>query len=97
MLVALRSPQTLFLVWAALILAFFSFSSRQEYYTIPAVPALALLTGVFLAREERGAVFTRRAALWTGVALFAVGAVVAGVCLYFAAVSRTSRCGRGPV
>jgi 4-amino-4-deoxy-L-arabinose transferase-like glycosyltransferase len=87
--VALRSPQTLFLVWAALILAFFSFSSRQEYYTIPAVPALALLTGIFLAREEQGAPHTRRPAVWSSAALFLIGAVVAAVCLYFAVVSRT--------
>ena len=39
-------------VWAAVILVFFSFSSRQEYYVIPAVPALALLTGGWLARES---------------------------------------------
>jgi hypothetical protein len=76
-------------VWAVLILAFFSFSSRQEYYTIPAVPALALLTGIFLAREEQGAPHTRRPAVWSSAALFLIGAVVAAVCLYFAVVSRT--------
>jgi 4-amino-4-deoxy-L-arabinose transferase-like glycosyltransferase len=41
-----------FLVWALVIVGFFSFSTRQEYYTIPAVPALALLIGGWLAREE---------------------------------------------
>jgi hypothetical protein len=30
---------------------FFSFSTRQEYYTIPALPALALLVGDWLAKE----------------------------------------------
>ncbi len=39
-------------VWAAFILVFFSFSSRQEYYTIPALPALAILIGIFLADEQ---------------------------------------------
>lgn len=34
---------TLPLVWALLILLFFSFSTRLEYYTLPALPALALL------------------------------------------------------
>ncbi|MBI1764674.1 MAG: glycosyltransferase family 39 protein, partial [Acidobacteria bacterium] len=32
-------------VWVLLILLFFSFSSRLEYYTLPAFPALALLAG----------------------------------------------------
>ncbi len=32
-------------VWALTILLFFSFSSRLEYYTVPAFPALALLAG----------------------------------------------------
>lgn len=41
----------LFALWAAIILVFFSFSSRQEYYVIPGVPGLALLLGGWLARE----------------------------------------------
>jgi 4-amino-4-deoxy-L-arabinose transferase-like glycosyltransferase len=46
--------QTLLLcaIWAAVILVFFSFSSRQEYYTIPALPGLALLVGAWLSQEE---------------------------------------------
>jgi 4-amino-4-deoxy-L-arabinose transferase-like glycosyltransferase len=39
-------------VWAAVVVGFFSFSSRQEYYTLPALPALALLVGGWLARES---------------------------------------------
>ena len=30
-----------FLIWALVIVGFFTFSTRQEYYTIPAIPALA--------------------------------------------------------
>jgi 4-amino-4-deoxy-L-arabinose transferase-like glycosyltransferase len=41
----------LFLLWALIILLFFSFSTRQEYYVIPAIPALALLIGQWLANE----------------------------------------------
>src|SRR6202022_2228559 len=41
----------LFFVWAAVILLFFSFSTRQEYYLAPALPAFALLLGYWLARE----------------------------------------------
>ena len=42
----------LFLLWALVILLFFSFSTRQEYYTIPALPGIALLTGGWLAKES---------------------------------------------
>jgi 4-amino-4-deoxy-L-arabinose transferase-like glycosyltransferase len=41
-----------FAVWAILIMLFFSFSSRQEYYSLPALPALALLIGGWLERER---------------------------------------------
>jgi hypothetical protein len=40
-----------FAIWAFVIVGFFTFSTRQEYYTSPAVPALALLTGGWLAKE----------------------------------------------
>ena len=38
-------------IWALVILLFFSFSSRQEYYTIPALPGLALVIGAWLSDE----------------------------------------------
>ncbi len=42
------------LLWAGLILGFFTLSSRQEYYHLPALPALALLVGGILATADRG-------------------------------------------
>src|SRR5580704_11332183 len=42
----------LYAIWAAVILLFFSFSTRQEYYAVPALPALALLIGGWLQQEE---------------------------------------------
>ncbi len=45
---AARAP----LLWALLILGFFTLSSRQEYYHLPALPALALLVGGLLARAD---------------------------------------------
>jgi 4-amino-4-deoxy-L-arabinose transferase-like glycosyltransferase len=42
----------LYAVWATVILVFFSFSTRQEYYAIPALPALALLIGGWLQKED---------------------------------------------
>lgn len=40
-----------FLIWALTVVGFFTFSTRQEYYTLPAIPALALLIGGWLAKE----------------------------------------------
>lgn len=40
-------------VWAVLIIFFFCFSTTQEYYTMPAYPAFALLIGFTLAKAER--------------------------------------------
>ncbi len=40
------------LLWAGIILGFFTLSSRQEYYHLPALPALALLVGGLLAAAE---------------------------------------------
>jgi 4-amino-4-deoxy-L-arabinose transferase-like glycosyltransferase len=42
----------LFFLWPLVIVGFFSFSTRQEYYTIPALPGMALLVGGWLARES---------------------------------------------
>lgn len=81
----------LFFLWALVIVGFFSFSTRQEYYTIPALPALALLVGEWLARESgRDAIESdRRAGRISSLALFVIGgiALVAGV--YFLSVSHT--------
>ncbi len=49
----------LYAVWAAVILVFFSFSTRQEYYAIPALPALALLIGGWLQREDESPATSR--------------------------------------
>jgi 4-amino-4-deoxy-L-arabinose transferase-like glycosyltransferase len=40
------------LLGALLVVLFFSFSTRQEYYVLPALPALALLIGAWLSEEE---------------------------------------------
>ena len=42
-------------IWAGLVMVFFSVSSRQEYYSLPALPALALAVGGFLGRAEDAA------------------------------------------
>jgi 4-amino-4-deoxy-L-arabinose transferase-like glycosyltransferase len=40
------------LLWALLVLGFFTLSSRQEYYGLPALPALALMAAGLLARAD---------------------------------------------
>jgi 4-amino-4-deoxy-L-arabinose transferase-like glycosyltransferase len=70
----------LFFLWALVILLFFSFSTRQEYYTIPALPGIALLAGGWLARESSADASTseRRAGRRSSLVLMVVG-VLSGV------------------
>ena len=53
---AVGSPETrakvVFLLGAFFVILFFSFSTRQEYYVLPALPSLALLLGSCLGEEE---------------------------------------------
>jgi 4-amino-4-deoxy-L-arabinose transferase-like glycosyltransferase len=50
-LTAEQRAMLLFALWQLLIVVFFSFSSRQEYYVLPGLPGVALLLGGWLARE----------------------------------------------
>ncbi len=65
----------LFLAWALVIMLFFSFSTRQEYYNLPAVPAIALLVGGWMERESASAVGSRerRAGRISSLVLFVIG------------------------
>ena len=62
--------------WALLILIFFSFSTTQEYYTFPALPALALLLGQVLVGLEspQGAADQRKGVM--GIAVFATACLI---------------------
>ena len=57
------------LCWVAFLLVFFSFSTTQEYYSMPIYPALALLLGCAIAEENR----------WTEIGTRVLGAVF-GLC-----------------
>ncbi len=63
------------LCWAGFLLVFFTFSSTQEYYSMPAYPALALLLGSAVV-DERAAQWRKYGqivlALVTSVALVAI-------------------------
>lgn len=72
-----------FLIWAVVIVGFFTFSTRQEYYTIPAVPALALLIGGWLDKESVSPEVKGRAgriASWVLFSIVLVGSIL-GVAL----------------
>ena len=67
-------------LWAGIVLTFFCISSRQEYYSLPALPALALMIGGLLARPD-----SAKAALWCHRwLLLPLSLLVASVCAYFA-------------
>lgn len=62
-------------IWAVMIMLFFSFSSRQEYYSLPAIPALALLIGGWMQRESESSAGSRerRAGRIASVCLLIIG------------------------
>jgi 4-amino-4-deoxy-L-arabinose transferase-like glycosyltransferase len=76
-----RAANLLFFLWALVILLFFSFSTRQEYYTIPALPGVALLVGGWLGRESSADASdaVRRAGRRSSLALMVVGIVGAAI------------------
>jgi 4-amino-4-deoxy-L-arabinose transferase-like glycosyltransferase len=75
------------ILWALLILGFFTLSSRQEYYGLPALPALALLAAALLTRADAaGAISSanRSALNWSLYFLVPLATAIAVVCGYFA-------------
>lgn len=82
-------------VWAAFVMVFFSFSTRQEYYSLPALPALALMVGGWLAEDESasGQGNRRIASIRIAWVLAVLGAVGAATASFFAWVGQTPRPG----
>ena len=78
------------LLWTGLVLGFFTLSARQEYYSLPALPALALMAGALLARAEctsRGIgdpAANRSALAWHKWLLVPIGSLCAAIALFFA-------------
>ncbi len=76
----------LLILWAALPLLFFSVSTRQEYYVLPALPAMALLSAGWIAQRgltkpeaEAHRIAARRCILL----LFGLGALFGVSTIYF--------------
>ncbi len=87
-----REAALALLLWAGVVLVFFTFSARQEYYSLPAIPALALMTGGLLARADRSGhernaeaePAARSALAWHRWLLVPLCSFTAGIALYFA-------------
>lgn len=89
-----RTPEKdatlLFTIWAVIVLLFFSLSTRQEYYTLPALPALALLIGGWLQRETASSVGSpeRRQGRISSSVLLVIGCVTFIVAAIFLKISK---------
>jgi hypothetical protein len=68
-------------IWAAVVMLFFSFSTRQEYYALPALPPLALLAGYWLAEDEIAPSCAGKRTAWV---LFVLGVIAAITSALFA-------------
>jgi 4-amino-4-deoxy-L-arabinose transferase-like glycosyltransferase len=81
-----REAALTLLLWAGLILGFFTISARQEYYSLPALPALALMTGGLLARADtnKSGHANRSALRWHLWLLVPICSVCAAIALFFA-------------
>jgi 4-amino-4-deoxy-L-arabinose transferase-like glycosyltransferase len=81
----------IFAMWPLVILLFFSFSSRQEYYVLPGLPGVALLLGGWLAPESASAQDSaeRRSGKISSIVLVLVGVTVCVVCVALAWHAKT--------
>jgi 4-amino-4-deoxy-L-arabinose transferase-like glycosyltransferase len=83
------------LLWAAVPLLFFSLSTRQEYYVLPALPPLILLLAATLAESSHPvlAAFTARTMARVSTALLLAGSLAATAALFFVLTAGPARPG----
>jgi 4-amino-4-deoxy-L-arabinose transferase-like glycosyltransferase len=79
-----RSPEAALLLcflWPAVILLFFSFSTRQEYYLAPGLPGFALLIGHWMTREAESPIGSplARAGRRSASVLLVVGLLITAI------------------
>ena len=68
------------LCWTLFLLLFFTFSTTQEYYSMPVYPALALLSGSALASDSRWVrIGTRLVGAIAALAAITIGAILVAV------------------
>jgi UPF0716 family protein affecting phage T7 exclusion len=94
-LTSVQRGTLLFALWCFVILLFFSFSSRQEYYVIPGVPGLALLLGGWLARETTSPLDSseRRSGRISSLVFAVIGVLACAVCVALVIESKTPAAG----
>jgi len=89
-----RGPEAVLLLlfcWPAVILLFFSFSTRQEYYVAPGLPGLALIMGYWMARESEAPLTSSiaRAGRRSAAVLLVVGILIAASTGFLAVTTHT--------
>jgi 4-amino-4-deoxy-L-arabinose transferase-like glycosyltransferase len=89
-----REAALALLLWAGIIIGFFTVSSRQEYYHLPALPALAILIAGLLASADNGdAKELRQAGRGALYMLVPLGTILFAICGYFAVTALTPQPG----
>ncbi len=83
-----RAIVRLCFIWVAVVVAFFSVSSRIEHYAMPVLPPLALLVGVATASEDATRRWTRRGFLSLAVLGSLIAFALLGAGLYWALTAR---------
>jgi 4-amino-4-deoxy-L-arabinose transferase-like glycosyltransferase len=86
----ISGPRLLLILWVALPLLFFSLSTRQEYYVLPALPALAMVVAGWLSLEVKSIASTspvadrlRRRNDHAVIFVLVLGTIYAAASLYF--------------
>lgn len=92
-----QSAMLLFAIWAFVILIFFSFSTRQEYYVAPALPAWALLLGAWMTKEANSRTEEKAAkqGRLSSTVLFGIGLLIAAATLFIVLASHPAPPGAG--
>jgi 4-amino-4-deoxy-L-arabinose transferase-like glycosyltransferase len=83
---SISEPALSLALWTVIVVGFFTLSARQEYYSLPALPALALLAGGILALADttRTSATSRSILNWTLYLLVPLTTLIAAICAYFA-------------
>ena len=87
-----RRGRLLLVIWAAFVLLFFSLSTRQEYYILPALPGAAVLIAGWLAYravDTPVAAAHQRAGRRVTATLAGLGVLAAAACVFFIVHTRT--------
>lgn len=85
-----HQARLLLVLWLVVDAVFVSFTHRQEFSILPALPALALLAAGWLAADEAAPSRLGRIFAWI---FFVVGVILAGLCIHLAASAPSASSG----